>query len=96
MNAMLPSSTTHALVTALQLGQQLKSARQQRRLTQAEVSAKVGLSQNRLSHLERHAEQLSVQQLLAWCAAVGLELSIAERAVAPPSLDASDPSTSEW
>lgn len=96
MNAMPPSSTAHTIVTALQLGQQLKSARQQRQLTQSEVAAKVGLSQNRLSHLERHAEQLSVQQLLAWCAAVGLELSIAERVAVPPSGGASDPSYSEW
>ncbi len=96
MSQMPPSSPAHTLVTALQLGQQLKSARQQRQLTQAEVAAQVGLSQNRLSHLERHAEQLSVEQLLAWCAAVGLELSIAERAVAPPSRGASDPSASEW
>ena len=32
-----------------------------------------GLSQNRVSHLELHADELSVKQLLGWCAVLGLE-----------------------
>ena len=45
----------------------------------AKGGAGLGLSQNRISHLERHADELSVRQLLTWCAVVGLELRIAER-----------------
>ena len=79
MNQLLPSQP---LVTSLQLGQLLKSARKQRKLTQAEVAGRLGLSQNRVSHLELHAEELSFKQLLTWCAAVGLELHLAERSAA--------------
>jgi HTH-type transcriptional regulator/antitoxin HipB len=83
-------SSPQPLVTALQLGQLLKSARKQRNLTQAEVAGRLGLSQNRVSHLELHPEQLSFKQLLAWSAAVGLELLLAER-------DASaQPPTTAW
>ena len=78
------------LITALQLGQLLKSARRQRGLTQAEVGGRLGLSQNRISHLESHAEELSLKQLLSWCAVLGLELSLAERSLAAPA------QASEW
>ncbi|MCG1041123.1 helix-turn-helix domain-containing protein [Mycetohabitans sp. B8] len=67
------------LVTALQLGQLLKAARKRGRLTQAEVAARLGLSQNRVSYLEQHPDQLSFKQLLGWCTAVGLELRLGER-----------------
>lgn len=84
----LPSA--HRLVTALQLGQLLKSARKQRGLTQAQVAARLSLSQNRVSHLESHPEELSLRQLLAWCAAVGLELQLSERDGPAPL------TTAEW
>jgi HTH-type transcriptional regulator/antitoxin HipB len=67
------------LVTALQLGQLLKAARKQRKLTQAHVASRLGLSQNRISYLEQHPDELSFKQLLGWCAAVGLELRLGER-----------------
>jgi HTH-type transcriptional regulator/antitoxin HipB len=67
------------LLTATQLGQLLRTARKRRGLTQAQVGARLGLSQNRVSHLESHADELSVKQLLSWCAVVGLELGLAER-----------------
>lgn len=84
----LPSSH-QVLVTAPQLGQILRVCRQRRRLTQGEVASRLGLSQNRLSHLELHPEEISFKQLLAWCPVVGLELCIGERAITaretPPS-----------
>lgn len=86
----MPPSTAQPLVTALQLGQLLKAARKQRKLTQAQVAGRLGLSQNRVSHLELHADELSFKQLLGWCAAVGLELRLAERAAQVPT------SASEW
>ncbi len=76
---------TQTLVTALQLGQLLRSARKQRKLTQATVAGQLGLSQNRVSHLELHPEELSFKQLLAWCAVVGLELQLAERGASAPN-----------
>jgi len=72
-------SPTQTLLTALQLGQLLKAARKRRKLTQSAVAARLGLSQNRVSHLELHPEELSFKQLLGWCAAVGLELQLGER-----------------
>ena len=71
--------TSLPLVTALQLTQLLKAARKRRQLTQATVAGRLGLSQNRVSYLEQHPEELSVKQLLGWCAALGLELSLGER-----------------
>jgi HTH-type transcriptional regulator/antitoxin HipB len=67
------------LVTALQLGQLLKATRKRRKLTQAEVAGRLGLSQNRISYLEQHPEELSFKQLLGWCAAIGLVLQLGER-----------------
>jgi HTH-type transcriptional regulator/antitoxin HipB len=98
--AMLPpTSPPQPLLTALQLGQLLRAARKQRGLTQAEVGARLGLSQNRVSHLEGHAEELSVKQLLTWCAVVGLELSLAPRqgtAPAPGGVQIQEPAPPEW
>jgi HTH-type transcriptional regulator/antitoxin HipB len=82
--------STQALVTAPQLGLLLKAARKRHKLTQAQVAGRLGLSQNRVSHLELHADELSFKQLLGWCAAVGLELHLAERDAQAP-----EPAT-EW
>ena len=79
-----PTSAAQPLLTATQLGQLLRAARKQRGLTQAEVGARLSLSQNRVSHLEGHADDLSVKQLLTWCAVVGLELSLAHRLAKAP------------
>ncbi len=70
------------LVTALQLGQLLKTARKYRHLTQAELASRLGLSQNRVSYLEQHPDELSFKQLLTWCTATGLELRLGHRAAA--------------
>jgi HTH-type transcriptional regulator/antitoxin HipB len=86
----IPTFAAQPLLTATQLGQLLRAARKQRGLTQVEVGARLGLSQNRVSHLEGHADELSVKQLLTWCAVVGLELSLAQR----PAM-AHDPSASQ-
>jgi HTH-type transcriptional regulator/antitoxin HipB len=77
-------SPSQPLVTALQMGQLLKVSRQRRKLTQANVAGRLGLSQNRVSYLELHPEELSFKQLLAWCAAVGLELRLGERGTLAP------------
>ncbi len=82
MPTALPSQP---LITALQLGQLLKSARKHRKLTQAQVATRLGLSQNRVSYLEQHPDELSFKQLLGWCAAVGLELRLGQRDSAVPA-----------
>jgi HTH-type transcriptional regulator/antitoxin HipB len=87
---MAPTASSQPLITSMQLQQLLRSARKRRKLTQTEVAARLGLSQNRVSYLESHPDELSFKQLLAWCAAVGLELHLSERDTAAPA------SKSEW
>ena len=78
-------SPSQTLVTAFQLGQLLKAARKSRKLTQAQVAGRLGLSQNRVSYLEQHPDELSFKQLLGWSAAVGLELRLGERESLEPT-----------
>lgn len=73
------SPTSHPLVTTGQLGSMLQAARKAQGLTQSALAARIGLSQSRVSHLELNAHELSVGQLLAWCAALGLELAVGPR-----------------
>jgi len=67
------------LITAPQLGQLLVSTRKQRKLTQTAVANRVGLSQNRISYLEKHPDEISVKQLFSWCSALELELRLGEQ-----------------
>lgn len=73
------------LVTALQLGQLLKAARKSRKLTQKDIAGRLGLSQTRISYLERNPDELSFKQLLSWCSMVGLELRLGERKTIAPA-----------
>lgn len=70
------STPSLPLLTATQLGRMLQSARKSRRLSQAAVGARLGLSQKRISALELDPGSISVDQLLRWCAAVGLAVEI--------------------
>lgn len=71
--------TYHTLSSASHLGQLLKTTRKRHRITQAVLAGYVGVSQNRLSYLENHPEELSVKQLLSWGSALELELKLGER-----------------
>lgn len=87
------SPVTFPLLTAVQLGQMLKSARKSRALSQAAVGARLGLSQKRVSALELDPGSISVDQLLRWCAVVGLELGIGSKA---PPAGAPEAGKVEW
>jgi HTH-type transcriptional regulator/antitoxin HipB len=82
--------TSHPLVTAAQLAQLLVSTRKRHKLTQTAVANRVGLSQNRISYLEKHPDEISVKQLLSWCSALELELRLGERDTSSGS------SSAEW
>ena len=82
--------TSHLLITAAQLGQLLVSTRKRHELTQTAVANRVGLSQNRISYLEKHPDEISVKQLLSWCSALELELRLGERDTSAAS------SSAEW
>lgn len=75
------------VLTTASLGRTLQSARKAKGLNQTQLAARVGLSQARLSALERQPGTISVDQLLAICSALGLELSIGSRDDSAPPTD---------
>ncbi|MFC7411238.1 helix-turn-helix domain-containing protein [Hydrogenophaga atypica] len=79
---------TQTLVTASQLGVLLQGVRKSHQLTQAQLGERMGLSQRRISELEREPGTLSVDQLLAICARLGLQLTVQPREQAPLAADA--------
>lgn len=81
---------SHLLLTAPQLGQLLVSTRKRLKFTQAAVASRVGLSQNRISHLEKHPDEISVKQLLSWCSFLELDLQLGEK------VRSSSNTTAEW
>ena len=77
------SDSTHPLINPRQLGAILQSARKAQRLTQAALAERVGMSQSRISYLEKHAAEINVGQLMRICTALGLELTIGTREQGP-------------
>ncbi|MBE0590451.1 transcriptional regulator, y4mF family [compost metagenome] len=69
----------HLLLSALQLGQLLKSARKRMHLNQQELGARVGLSQARISMMEREPHTIAVDQLLTLMGVLKLELVVQDR-----------------
>lgn len=65
--------------TVTQVGALLASRRKHLKMSQAEVAARIGLSQNRLSVLESNPATLTVKQLLALLGTLGLEVAFAEK-----------------
>ncbi|HEY4080130.1 MAG TPA: transcriptional regulator [Burkholderiaceae bacterium] len=88
MSAPLPPQS---LVSGEQLSQLLRSTRKRLKLNQSTVGARLNLSQNRVSYLELHPDELSFKQLLTWCSALGLELKLGARGA-----DAAELAKSEW
>jgi HTH-type transcriptional regulator/antitoxin HipB len=84
------SPPSYLLLTAPQLGQLLVSTRKRHKLTQTAVANRLGLSQNRISYLEKHPDEMSVKQLLSWCSVLELDLRLSERDTSVAS------STAEW
>ena len=87
------------LQTSAQLGRLLRSARQAMRLTQAEVGARMGLSQKRISAIELDPGSLTAEQLLKLCAILGLELMLGFGAAAAgpsPAPNAAASQKVEW
>nr|WP_081724258.1 helix-turn-helix transcriptional regulator [Advenella kashmirensis] len=72
-------STPDPLLTPMQLGAILQATRKTLGMTQSALASRLGLSQSRVSYLELHAHELSVEQLLAWSAVLNLELTIGAR-----------------
>jgi len=89
------STRAQRIVTPSQLGLLLQGARKNRKLSQAQLAMRLGLSQNRLSELERNAGVLSVDQLLAICGQLGLQLTL-QRGEEPAPTARPNPSGADW
>ncbi|TDM08787.1 helix-turn-helix domain-containing protein [Ideonella sp.] len=78
---------TQILSVPSQLGLVLRAERKSAKLSQKQLAAKLGLSQNRVSELETDPGSMRVDQLLAIFAALGLELQVQPRGGAgvPPA-----------
>jgi HTH-type transcriptional regulator/antitoxin HipB len=68
------------LSSPVQIGSILVTRRKHLKLSQSQVAARVGLSQNRLSVLENNPTALTTKQLLALLNVLGLEMAIEEGA----------------
>lgn len=75
--------------STMQLGKVLAARRKAMGFSQREFSAKLGLSQNRLSELETSADKLTAERLLVMLNLLGLELAVRDRA-------ATKTTRSEW
>ncbi len=73
------SRNNQSLRTSAQLGMLLRSARKARKVTQGQLALRMGVSQSRVSQLELQPGDMTVDQLLSACAALGLELKVGEK-----------------
>jgi HTH-type transcriptional regulator / antitoxin HipB len=81
-----PPSMQLTVTTPTQLGQALLARRKVRRISQAEIAARLGISQNRYSELELHPERMSLDRMLVVAKFLGLELVIRDPHT-PPATD---------
>lgn len=70
------------VTTPNQFGTILAARRKHLGLSQAQVAARVGLSQNRLSVLEKNSATLTAAQLMGLLNALDLDLAVNERSSA--------------
>ncbi|SAI19218.1 DNA-binding protein [Bordetella ansorpii] len=69
--------------TAEQLPELLKGFRKQSGLTQADTAMRLGISQQALSNLERHADKVSADRLLELLSILGVELVLRKAGESP-------------
>jgi len=66
-----------------QVGLVLRAVRKSAKMSQKQLAAKLGLSQNRVSELETDPGSMRVDQLLAVISVLGLELQVQTRGGSP-------------
>jgi HTH-type transcriptional regulator/antitoxin HipB len=74
-----------AIRTSGQLGPALRALRQQRGWSQTELGRRIGLSQERISSIERQPERVTIGQLLTVLMALNGELLLDTRPPPPPA-----------
>ncbi|KXV02777.1 XRE family transcriptional regulator [Caballeronia megalochromosomata] len=67
------------IATIGQMGHVLAAGRKRAGLTQAQAAARLGISQSRISTLERDSRALTLDQLLALFGVYGLQLLVQDR-----------------
>lgn len=85
------------LSLASQAAPLLRSARKRRGLSQTDLAGRLGLAQSRVSEMERNPGRMSLDQLLAVCALLGLEVVLQPRGISPAGDGAvSEPLPQGW
>lgn len=84
------------ITTPEQLSLMLQSARKRRGLTQANAAGFLDLSQASLSRLELNTQTMKVEQLLALCKRLGLDLIVQDRATASSSAVLASTNKADW
>lgn len=82
------------ITTSGQLGPFLKSMRAKRGFSQAELGAKIGLSQERISRIESHPETVTLDQILT--VLMALEAVLTVEAKTSGAAKTNNSPTSEW
>ena len=62
-----------------QLGSLLKDSRKFQNISQKELAKRTQICQSRISFLENHPEDISIEQLMRWLSVLGLEIKIVVR-----------------
>jgi HTH-type transcriptional regulator/antitoxin HipB len=78
--------------TAEQLPALLQAFRKQSGLTQADTALRLGISQQALSNIERHADKVSADRLLKLLGILGVELVLRKPSESPASTPSAGPS----
>jgi HTH-type transcriptional regulator/antitoxin HipB len=78
-----------AVRTPEQVPALLQSFRKAAGLTQAEVAARLGVTQQTMSAMERNADSVSVARLMKLLAVLGVELVLSQEPAAAPEVHAS-------
>jgi HTH-type transcriptional regulator / antitoxin HipB len=74
----------HLLLTTMQLGQLLLSARRLKGFTQAELGVRVNLSQARISQIEANTGTMTADQLLWIARVLDLEIVVGRKGFSMP------------
>lgn len=69
-----------------EMGHILRNRRKALGLSQTALGARIGLSQERISAIERKPESVALDQLLDLMMALGCELAVQTREPTPPSI----------
>lgn len=86
----------YAVQTAEQLPALLKAFRKESGLTQAQVAASLGVTQQTLSALERNAQKVSAERLLRLLSVLGVEMALRRKGPASPFSPGTDEGSGGW